>query len=88
MDNATQARIHEVIASTLRELGVPDARFSFANTTILIRDGFYLGHRLVCGHIQVMLLADGQKAEFYDQGGNLLRQMCLGGVIPQDRVAA
>lgn len=29
MDNATQTRIHRIVLSTLLELGVPDAKFSF-----------------------------------------------------------
>jgi len=77
MDNATQALSHQIVANTLRELGIPDAKFSFANTTILIRDGFYLGHSLVCGHIRVVLLAGGERIEFYDSSGGLLRQICV-----------
>jgi len=77
MDNATQARIHQIVANTLRELGIPDAKFSVANTTILIRDGYYVGRSLVCGHIRVVLLADGEKIEFYDSSGGLLRQICV-----------
>ena len=87
MDNATQARIHQIVTSTLRELGVPDVTFSFANTTILIRDGCYLGHSLVCGHIRVVLLAGGEKIEFYDSGGSLLRQVCVAVPPSQDKAA-
>jgi hypothetical protein len=77
MDNATQARIHQIVADTLRELGIPDAKFSVVNTTILIRDGYCVGHSLVCGHIRVVLLAGGEKIEFHDSSGGLLRQICV-----------
>ena len=79
MDNATQAKIYHIVADALRELGVPDASFSFANTTILIRDGIYLGHSMVCGHVKVLLLAGGERIEFYDQAGSLLRQIRVAG---------
>ena len=77
MDNATQTRIHQIVVNTLRELGIPDAKFSVANTTILIRDGYYVGRSLVCGHIRVVLLAGGEKIEFHDSSGDLLREVCV-----------
>jgi hypothetical protein len=73
MDNAMQTKIHQIIADTLAELGIPVVNFSIANTTILIRDGYYVGHSMLCGHVRIVLLSGGERLEFYDQNGNLLK---------------
>jgi FAD synthase len=78
MDYATQAKIHQTIVEILKELGVPEAKFSITDTTILIQDGCYVGRSLVCGQVRVVMLSGGERIEFYDQGGCLLRVICLG----------
>jgi hypothetical protein len=41
MDHATQANIHQTIIETLKELGIPNAKFSITDTTILVQRGCY-----------------------------------------------
>jgi len=77
MDYATQAKIHQIIADALNELGVPDAEFSISDTTILIRDGSCIGRSFVCGSVRVVILSGGERIEFYGQSGNILRLICL-----------
>jgi hypothetical protein len=77
MDHATQAKIHQAIVQALKELGIPNARFSITDTTILVRDGCYVGRSFVCGHVRVVMLSGGERIEFYDQGGGILRVICL-----------
>lgn len=77
MDHATQAKIHQTIVKTLRELGIPDAKFSITDTTILVQDGCYVGRSFVCGHVRVVMLPGGERIEFYDQGGGILRLISL-----------
>ena len=79
MDHATHTKIHQIIANTLRELGIPDATFSISDTTILIRHGSYIGRSFVCGSVRVVIISDGNRIEFYDQSGNLLRLISLSG---------
>ena len=79
MDHATHTKIYQVITTTLRELGIADARFSISDTTILIRHGSYIGRSFVCGSVRVVIVADGNRIEFYDQSDNLLRLICLNG---------
>lgn len=88
MDHATQATIHQVIAETLAELGVPNARFSISDTTILVQDGYYVGRSFVCGHIRVVMLYGGERVEFYDQNGRILRVCCLNQLVGARSVAA
>lgn len=77
MDYAVQAEIHRIITETLAELGIPNARFSIADTTILVQDGSYIGRSLVCGHVRVVMLAGGERIEFHDQCGGILRSICV-----------
>jgi len=77
MDHATQAKIHQTIVETLKELGIPNARFSITDTTILVQDGCYVGRSLVCGHVRVVMRSGGERIEFYDRGGGILRVICL-----------
>ena len=77
MDHTTQATIHQIIAKTLTELGLPDARFSISDTTILIRDGSYIGRSLVCGPVRVVIISGGERIEFYDQNDDILRLIYL-----------
>lgn len=77
MDHATQAKNHQTIIDILKEVGVPDAKLSITDTTILVQDGFYVGRSFVCGHVRVVMLSGGNRIEFYDQGGGILRVICL-----------
>ena len=77
MDYAAQANIYQIIVETLKELGIPNARFSITETTILVRDGCYIGRSLVCGHVRVLMPSGGKRIEFYDRNGGILRLICL-----------
>jgi hypothetical protein len=77
MDHATQAKVYEVIVETLKELGIPDAMFSITDTTILVQDGFCVGRSFLCEDVRVILLSGGERIEFYDQSGGVLRVICL-----------
>ena len=77
MDRATQAKTHQTIVESLKELGIPDAKFSITNTTILVQDGCYVGRSFVCGHVRVVMLPGGERIEFYNRGGGILRVVCL-----------
>lgn len=77
MDHAAQATIHRIIAETLTELGIPGAKFSISDTTILVKDGSYIGRSLLCGPVRVVILSGGERIEFCDQNGSILRLICL-----------
>ena len=77
MDYFTQATAHRIIAETLAELGIPNVKFSITDTTILLQDGCYVGRSFVCGHVRVVMPSDEERIEFYDQGGGILRVICL-----------
>jgi hypothetical protein len=77
MDHAAQREIHQTIINILRELGIPNAKFSIADTTLLVQDGRYVGRSLVCGHVRVVVLSNAQRVEFYDGGGSILRLIRL-----------
>jgi hypothetical protein len=77
MDHATQANIYQVIVETLRELGIPNPGFSITETTILVRDGCYVGRSFVCEHVRVVVVSGGERIEFYDPGGGILRVISL-----------
>ena len=77
MDHAAQAKNYQTIVETLKELGIPNAKFSITDTTILVQDGCYVGRSVVCGHVRVVMLSGGERIEFYDQGGGILRVICL-----------
>ena len=77
MDHVTQANVYQIIVETLNELGVPNARFSITDTTMLVQDGCYVGRSLVCGHVRVVMLAGGERIEFRDKTGGILRVICL-----------
>lgn len=77
MDHAAQSTIHRLIAETLKEIGLFDPKFSISDTTVLIRDGSYIGRSLMCGPVQVIIISGGERIEFYDQNGSILRLICL-----------
>ena len=44
---------------------------------ILVQDGCYVGRSLVCGHVRVVMLAGGERIEFRDKTGGILRVIRL-----------
>ncbi len=77
MDHATQAKIHQALVEALKGLGIANPRFSITDTTILVQDGCYVGRSFVCGHVRVVMLSGGERIEFYDPDGSILRVICL-----------
>lgn len=68
---------HRIIGKTLSELGIPNGKFSITDTTVVIRDGFYVGRSLVCGPVKVVVVPGGERIEFHDQNGSVFRLICL-----------
>ena len=87
MDYGTQAKVYEIIVETLKELGSPHAEFSITDTTILVQDGCNVGRSLVCGHVRVIMRSGGERIEFYDERGGLLRIVCLPQSVVQTKAA-
>ncbi len=88
MDYADQAEMYHVIVKTLRELGIPNAGFSITDTTVLVRDGCYIGRCVVCGNVRVLLPSGGRRIEFHDASGGILRVIGLRqSVVGQARAA-
>lgn len=77
MDYITQANAYQIVVETLKELGIPDPRISITDTTILVQDGCYVGRSLVCCHVQVIMRPGGERIEFFDQQGSILRVIQL-----------
>ena len=87
MDYVTQANVYQIIVKTLNELGVPNAGFSITETTLLVQDGRYVGRSLVCGHVRVIMLSGGERIEFRDESGDILRVICPRQSIVQAKAA-
>ena len=62
--------IQEMVAATLAELGLP-APTNFIQT-ILMKDGYFVGHKLRYDGGYAILRAGGT-IEFYDEQGRLLK---------------
>ena len=77
MDHFTQANVYQIIVENLKELGIPNAKFSITETTILVQDGCYVGRSLSCGHVRVIMRSGGERIEFRDESGGILRVICL-----------
>ena len=70
MDGKTQAdAIQQLAAKAFAELGATGPMIG----TILLKDGYFVGHRFRCGGMQAVRLAGGDNIEFYDQAGELVK---------------
>ena len=69
------ASIHELVAATLVELGIPAP--STIIQTMLMHDGYYVGHKFRYDGGHAVLQAGGDTLELYDQRGNLLKAITL-----------
>ena len=67
--------MHDLVAATLAELGIPAP--SPIIRTMLMRDGYFVGHKLRYDGGHAILRADGRTMEFYDEQGKLLRTVTL-----------
>ncbi len=65
------ASIHDMVAATLAEMGIP-APSAFLET-MLMHDGYFVGHKLRYEGGHAICLAGGSTIEFYDENGKLLK---------------
>jgi hypothetical protein len=72
---AMNQSIHDVVAATLAELGVPIP--TDIVQTMLMRDGYFVGHKLRYNGGHAIWLAGGGAIEFYDGQGKLLKAIAL-----------
>jgi hypothetical protein len=68
--------IHDLVATTLSELGLP-APADMIQTT-LVHDGYFAGWKLRYDGGYAVLQAGGDTIEFYDEQGMLLKTVGLG----------
>ena len=68
--------IHDLVAATLAELGLPGPT-NFIQT-MLMRDGYFVGHKLRYDGGCAILWAASDAIEFYDEQGKLLKTVTVG----------
>ena len=77
MDNGVRLeQIQHALQVGLSELGMPDLRGH--STTLLIRDGYYVGRRLTFDGVQAVWLTAENLLRFYDEDGRLLKSVGIG----------
>ena len=74
MDVSTS--FHDLVATTLTELGLPAP--TNVVQTMLMRDSYFVGHKLRYDGGHAILRADGHTIEFYDEKEELLKTVTLG----------
>jgi hypothetical protein len=80
MDETTQTDAkQELVAKMFAELGATDPVIS----TILLRDGYFVGHRFRCGGMQAVRRAGGEGIEFYGEDGKLVKTVSVEAVEEQ-----
>ena len=67
--------IHDLMAATLSELGLP-APTNFIQT-MLMKDRYFVGWKFHYDGGYAIWLADGSTIEFYDERGKLLKTVAL-----------
>ena len=67
--------IHELVSGTLAKLGVPAP--ATVIQTMLMKDGYFVGHKLRYDGGYAICLAGGNIIEFYDEQGTLLTTVAL-----------
>ena len=77
MDHATHAHIYQAIVENLKELGIPNAKFSITDTTALVQDGRCVGRSFVRGHVRVVVRPGCKRIEFHDENGGMIRAIFL-----------
>ncbi len=63
----------QTISAVFAELGAD--RPEEISRTLLLRDGYFLGHRFRCDKLQAVLLPDSEEVEFFDEDGELLQSV-------------
>jgi hypothetical protein len=74
--------IHEALAATLSELGLPAPADIIQ--TMLMKDGYFVGYKFRYDGGSAILQAGGNTIEFFDERGRLLKSAAIEG----DRGAA
>ena len=69
------ALIHDLVAATLAELGIPAP--SPIIQTMLMKDSYFVGHKLRYDGGHAIWSASGSTIEFYDKKGNLLKTVAF-----------
>jgi hypothetical protein len=67
--------IHEVVTATLAELGLPAP--TNVIQTMLMGDGYFVGHKLRYDGGHAIWLAGSNTVEFYAEDGTLLKAVAL-----------
>ena len=73
MDLSTS--LSDIVTAILAELGIPES--SGVIQTMLMRDGYFVGHKLRYDGGHAIWLAGGSTIEFYDEKGELLKIVTL-----------
>ena len=76
--------IYDLVAATLAELGIPAP--STIIQTMLMHDGYFVGHKFRYDGGYAILWAASDAIEFYDENGNLLK--AVGIETPEKGAAA
>jgi hypothetical protein len=69
------ASIHELLAATLTELGLPAA--TNVIQTMLLHDGYFVGHKFRYDGGYAIMRAGGGTIDLYDEQGTLLRAVAV-----------
>ncbi|NLY01432.1 MAG: hypothetical protein GXY83_35520 [Rhodopirellula sp.] len=67
--------VFQIVAAGFAELGAADPQA--IGRTLLLRDGYFVGHRFRCGGLQAILLPESESVEFFDAEGGPLRSVPL-----------
>ena len=77
MGDAGGDKVWKLVTDMLTELGKPDVDLSCVNRTVLIRDGYYVGHSMQYEDIRIVLHSGGECIEFFGEDGALLKTITL-----------
>ncbi len=69
------ASIHELVAATLAELGLP--ALAVIIQTMLLKDGYFVGYKFRYNGGFATLQAGSSTIEFYDEQGKLLKTAAI-----------
>ncbi len=86
MDNGgTLKQIEQALRAGLSELGMSD--LTSRGTTLLIRDGHYVGRRFAFDGVQAVWLAAEKILCFYDDNGQMLKNVDIATIQEQKKAA-
>jgi hypothetical protein len=89
MDHGPQIEhIRQCVLTTLRDLGIPEADWSLVSGKRLHRDRDYAAGSFRERRIRAVWTASENTIAFYGEDGTLLRQVNVGGELPENQKAA